>query len=32
MSKVMARARDIDVVFAIWTDDLNVDHVGWGGG
>lgn len=27
----MARATDIDVVFAIWTDDIDVSHVGCGG-
>ena len=31
MSKAIARAKDFDVVFAIWTDDLNVSRVGCGG-
>jgi hypothetical protein len=31
MSNAIARARDIDVVFAIWTDDIAVGHVGCGG-
>jgi hypothetical protein len=31
MSKASARARDVDVVFAIWTDDINVSRVGCGG-
>ncbi len=26
----MARATDTDVVFAIWTDDIGVSHVGCG--
>jgi hypothetical protein len=31
MSKAMVRARDFDVGFAIWTDDIGVGHVGCGG-
>jgi hypothetical protein len=30
MSKASARARDSDVVIAIWTDDINVSRVGCG--